>query len=242
MPDSKNQPAKSQPSKVTKMPPKRPRKSVDAKVKIASEILYSYFYNMSEKFEATVGRIGALAIMTSRHQDIHTRFETWIGAELSQISAKTDVIQHLLSNELEGIDANIALFDINTPEEFEFTWRVTHPLFWRISEAISKLDKATSDYENLWVLGFITDSSNLQVQGLCRNTIKNLYKRMRYVAYKSANRQGGLFSDEEYQAILKDLNVDVSQMVSDDDSEMKATDEVFKTNTNNNNQSTAVSE
>lgn len=218
MPEStaKSKPTARKPSPRITTATVRPRKGVTAKVKVSSEILYSHFFSTADKFEETIGRIGALSIMTSRHQDIHERFETWIAAELNQLASKAEVVTKLVATELEGIDSDSTNYSIDTPDEFSFTWRVTHPIFWRVFESIEALDKATSDYENLWVLGFVGDNSNVQVQGLCKNAIKNLYKRMRYVAYRSKDRKGGLFSDEEYQSLLKDLNVDVSEMDTDE--------------------------
>ncbi|MBB1390149.1 hypothetical protein H5185_12070 [Shewanella sp. SG44-6] len=212
----KSKAANQKPTNRMTVPGIRPRKGVQAKVKVSSEILYSHFFSAADKFEETIGRIGALSIMTSRHQDIHERFETWMAAELNQLASKAEVITKLVATELEGINSEATSFKVDTPEEFSFTWRVTHPIFWRVFESIEVLDKATSDYENLWVLGFVGDNSNVQVQGLCKNAIKNLYKRMRYVAFRSKDRKGGLFSDEEYQSLLKDLNVDLSEMESDE--------------------------
>lgn len=190
------------------------RKSVPYSLQVQSNAMLDYMHRHGGAAAGAFQRVAGLIQFTSGDQIIRERVDTWLDGVISQANERAEALEVQQQKYSEGVVCNVPRPIV--PSNYKHTIEITHPVFWKLIALVESLDSVMGEIEYLWLSGQLEEIHLENARGNAVNTIRRLVNRIYHVTNASRNRKGGLYSQNEFEALMKAL---ASNEDSDDETD-----------------------
>lgn len=131
-------------------------KTIQKIEKIESHFMIEFLKNEGSKTEDAFHRLGLIIMLTSSDDAITKKVMVW-----------RDQLQNILESDIEGVkkskekilkdNPNVKIPEVITPESYNYTFNIQHPIMWKMIDALKNIDSEISEIENLWLSGLVDD-------------------------------------------------------------------------------------
>lgn len=191
------------------------RKSVPYTIQTQSNTMLDYMTRNGGAAAGAFQRVAGLIQLTTNDALVRPRLDKWFENVVSNAVVRADSLTEQQEKYSEGLVFNVPKPKV--PENYKYTFEITHPIFWQLIGLIEKIDNVMAEIEFYWLSGQLEDVHLENAAGQAVNTIKTMVNRIYYVTNASRGRKGGLYSKEAYEELMVALVKNEESPESHDD-------------------------
>lgn len=176
-------------------------KTIKSQVNFLSHFIFNFLENEGDKIEAAYHRLGIIVMLTSADKELNPKVTEWKEGLNECVTTDIEEMRQHKQAYLDNL-SDIKIPEVLTPEHYQYTFSIQHPVMWKLIEILKELDAEISEIENLWLAGMIPDDGRLTSINRATEIIRTNSNKI-YKATSPGKGRNGRFNVGQFLGLLR---------------------------------------